>query len=96
MQWQIQTFCLRGGGEGGSLRKTFFSALLASVWSKNAVGGGVGQPPALDPPLTCMQWEYAFRPAATLLYALWHYHYVGVQFYPWFKLYFPLHWIRVW
>ena len=95
MQWQIQTFCLRGGGEGGQSKKNCFSALSASVWSKNAVGG-VGQAPAMDPPLTSMQWEYAFRPAATGMYALWHYHYVEVQFYPWFKLYFPLHWIRVW
>ena len=74
----------KGGRGGGQCKKNCFSALLASVWSKNAVGGGGGggQAPALDPPLTCMQWEYAFRPAATLLYALWHYHYVGVQFYP--------------
>ena len=41
MQWQIQTFRLRGGGWGG-LKKTFFPALLASVWSENSVGVGSG------------------------------------------------------
>ena len=74
-------------------------ALLASVWSKNSVGvGSGGQAPALDPPVTCtcMLWEYAFRTAATWLYVLWHYDYVVVQFYLWFKFYFPLHWFEVW
>ena len=60
---------IKGWG-GGGLKKTFFPALLASVWSKNSVGvgsGGGGQAPALDPPLTCtcMLWEYALRTAAT-------------------------------
>ena len=63
---------IKGWGSGGSQKHFFFSALLASVWSKNPVGvgsggGGRGRAPALDPPLTCtcMLWEYAFRTAAT-------------------------------
>ena len=31
---------IKGWGSGGS-QKNFFPALLASVWSKNPVGGGV-------------------------------------------------------
>ena len=41
----IQT--LRKGG--GAICKKFFSALLASLWSKNKGGGGPRAPP-LDPP----------------------------------------------
>ena len=44
-----------GGGRGGycgGVKKVFFSALRASVWSKNKEGreGGEGPPPQ-DPPL---------------------------------------------
>ena len=41
-----------GGGVGGrgGLQKNLFSALLASVWSKNKVEGEGGGAP-LDPPL---------------------------------------------
>ena len=37
------------GGGGGVVCKTFFSALWASVWSRNKGGGG--KVPPLDPPL---------------------------------------------
>ena len=54
------------GGEGGHLdpkirrgrSKKFFSALRASVWSKNRGGGAGGPPP--DPPL-----ELHFVPVIT-------------------------------
>ena len=48
---------LRGGsrpsdkGEGGGLKKNYFLALRASVWSKNKGGGQATQAPPLNPPL---------------------------------------------
>ena len=46
---------IRGkGGGGGAVSKKIFSALRASVWSKNKWGGGGGpgpSPGSLDPPL---------------------------------------------
>ena len=65
MQWEIQTFEIReGGGRGGVIRdseikggpvsKNFFSALRASVWSKDKGGPGPRAPP-LDPPLRCFR-----------------------------------------
>ena len=48
---------IRGGGGGpdpeirGAVSKTFFSALWASVWSKNMRWGWGGGSPLLDPPL---------------------------------------------
>ena len=61
-QWRMQTFRWEGGGgrsstpfdKGGPV-SIFFSALWASVWSKDKGGGGV----ALDPPLYLAHiWEY--------------------------------------
>ena len=54
LPWQIQTFRLGGGGKGwgqssrpcnkgGLVSKNFFSALQASVWPKNKMGGGRGR-----------------------------------------------------
>ena len=40
---------IRGGGSG--LKKKFFSALRASVWSKTKGEAGVPRAPTLDPPL---------------------------------------------
>ena len=38
---------------GGAVSKKIFSALRASVWSKNEGGGGVApRPSPLDPPLS--------------------------------------------
>ena len=37
---------VRGGGTGGCVKKNFFSALWASVWSKNK---GVPRPPRVPP-----------------------------------------------
>ena len=45
-------------GEGGGHNK-FFSALRASVWSKNKGGGG--RAPLLDPPLACQQYLKSFK-----------------------------------
>ena len=45
-----------GGRWGDPVSKKFFSALWASVWSKNEGGGGWGRgsrAPPLDPPLQC-------------------------------------------
>ena len=61
-QWRMQTFRWEGGGgrsstpfdKGGPV-SNFFSALWASVWSKDKGGGGA----ALDPPLYLAHiWEY--------------------------------------
>ena len=46
---------IRGGGHldpeirGGTVFKTFFSALRASVWSKNKGGAGPPRAPPVDP-----------------------------------------------
>ena len=44
---------IRRGVGGGRSQKEFFSALRASVWSKNK-GGRVPRAPPLDPSLVCI------------------------------------------
>ena len=58
------------GGGGGAVLKKFFSALLASVWSKNK-GRLASQAPPLDAPLS-MQGFCQFTPVEILFRFIFH------------------------